>query len=71
MDHLVESDGRGGIITQSDLGQRVADENHVDPGGLGEKGRGVVIGGETGDWRLGCSESVQFVERDFWSSRGS
>jgi peptidoglycan/xylan/chitin deacetylase (PgdA/CDA1 family) len=47
--HLVHGDGEGVFVAQDHHGQRVAYQDEVDAGFVGEARGGVVVGGESGD----------------------
>ena len=49
---------RAGVAVDAHA-ERVADEDHVDAGGLLEGGRGVVVGGEPGDLLAGALHLVE------------
>ncbi len=49
VEHLVDGDGEGVFVAEDDHGERVADQDQVDAGFVGEAGGGVVVGGEGGD----------------------
>ena len=43
--HVVDRDLERVLVAEDDHGQRVADQDHVDPGGVGDPGRREVVGG--------------------------
>ena len=47
--HLVHGDGEGGIVTENDHGEGVADEDEVDAGLVDEARGRVIVCGEAGD----------------------
>jgi hypothetical protein len=57
-DALVHGHGHRAAVAVDAHPQRVADEDHVDAGGLLEGGRGVVVGGQPGDLLAGALHLV-------------
>ncbi len=47
--HLVHSDRERVVVTKNGLGERVADQNHLDAGFIHQARGGVVVGGEAGN----------------------
>ena len=50
--HLFHSDWQGIFIAEHNLGQRIADQDHVYAGFVHQAGSGVIISGEAGDQLL-------------------
>src|SRR6516164_3606689 len=49
MKHLLDCDRQRVLITQHDHGQRIAHQDHVDPGFIDQSGAGVVVCGQAGN----------------------
>ena len=49
VEHLGHGDADRAVVAEHDLAQRVADQQHRDPGLVEDPGRGIVVGGEHGD----------------------
>src|SRR5439155_23898629 len=58
--HFIHRDRERRIVSQHHLGERVPDQNHVDPGLVHQPRRGVVVRGQTGDL-LGVQFSIEDV----------
>ena len=52
VDHFIQGDLGCVVVTQHDLAQGVADQQHVHVCACPEPGRGVVVGGEHTQWHL-------------------
>ena len=50
VDHLVDGDGDGGLVSGHHVGGRVSDQDHVYPCLVYDTGRGVVVCCEHGDF---------------------
>ena len=49
IDHLVHGHGHRGRVSLQDHAERVADQYHLDPGGVQQAGEARVVAGETAD----------------------
>ncbi len=67
VEHLVEGDGKGIVVSKDDHGERVADEDKVDAGLVGQAGGGIVVGGERDDR---AAETLLFEEGLCGDARG-
>ncbi len=59
--HVVHGDLEGVLVAEDDVGHRVADQDQVDPGGVGDPGSGGVVGG---DHHQGCVSVTSFGGAD-------
>ena len=69
--HLVERDGDRGRETLDDHPERVADEDHVDPGLVDEAGHGEVVGGDHRDLLAAQLACAQIRDRHLTEIGGS
>src|SRR6185312_4153036 len=49
VDHLVEGDGKGGLMSRHDIGSGVADQDDVDACAVEDPGEGVIVGSDHRD----------------------
>ena len=63
--HLVEGDGQGSLVTFHDIGGRVADQDHVDFGGIEELGHGIVVCGKHGDFLAVLFHALKHMSGNF------
>jgi hypothetical protein len=48
--HLIDRDRKRVFISEHGLGERVADEDHVDAGFVNQTRAGIIVRSQTGDW---------------------
>ena len=63
VEHLVDGDGERVFVAENDHGERVANEDEVDAGLIGETRGGIVVGGERGD---GLAPGASFRRARAW-----
>jgi hypothetical protein len=62
MQHVSHPDRQGGVVTEEDLSERIADQQGVHTTACSQTGRGYVVGGEHNDPALvgaGAGEDVE------------
>ena len=63
--HLVHCGGHGRLVTEHDVGRRVADQHQVDPGGVDDAPAGVVVGRDHHDRPAVALHLTKRWEREF------
>src|SRR5487761_101104 len=59
--HFIQSYRQGGLIAEHYLREGIANQNHIDAGGIHETGGGKIVGGKAGDFF-----AAQLALQDEW-----
>ena len=65
VNHLIQGNRQGGLVTRHDIGSRVAHQNDIDLGHVQQRGDGLVVRRQHGDALALVAHALQGVGSNF------